>query len=116
VAAHAQLGRRSREAVVVAALARHLADVGDMTGAGRDGAIARGDLVGRAIWRATTTHDEREPEGEDEAEREVASGDDQPACHGRDPIGWQSRHGSAFIGTRDDHPGGCGLPPTPPTL
>ena len=43
------------------------------------------------------------------------------SAHGRAPsapsapLGWHSRHGSSVRLRRLDHPGGCGLPPGPPT-
>ena len=40
----------------------------------------------------------------------------QARLHGVPPAGWHIRHGIAPIGCRLDQPGGCGLPPGPPTL
>ena len=42
--------------------------------------------------------------------------DDRNADHGLLPMAWHKRHGIELSGKRLDHPGGCGLPPTPPTL
>ena len=39
----------------------------------------------------------------------------QCAQRHREPTGWQSLQGIADIGSWLDQPGGCGLPPTPPT-
>lgn len=54
--------------------------------------------------------------------RGVARGDRDEHAHARHrarshlaPTGWHSLHGIADVGSRLDHPGGCGLPPTPPT-
>ena len=45
-----------------------------------------------------------------------AGGTEQRARpHQRAPSVWHIRHGIAPSDTRLDHPGGCGLPPTPPT-
>jgi hypothetical protein len=75
VAALADLGRRRRESgVAVARLARDLADVRDVTGTGRDGAIRRRHLLGHAIVPRSAASD-REHDQEEHAR------------HGRDPIG-----------------------------
>ncbi len=93
-------GRRCEAAIPVALGARHLADVRGVTGALLHVAIRDRHLLGndRARTAARDEHDE-----------------DRDADHGRDPIGWQSRHGIAATGSRLDQPGGCGFPPTPPT-
>lgn len=102
VAARADLERGRREAAVAVALrARDLADVCDVAGAVLHAEIRDRHLLGKAAIARTAArhqHDEdREPD------------------HGREPIGWQSRHGIAASGIRLDQPGGCGLPPTRPT-
>ncbi len=77
--------------------------MGGMACALGDVEIARRDLLGRDVVGAAAAA------GDDERE-------DEEAGHGRDPVGWQSRHGIALSEIRLRHPVGCGLPPTPPTL
>jgi len=104
VAALADVRRRRREAAVaMAGLARDLADVRDVTGARRDLVIRRRNLLRDAVFAGRAAPDREH----DHHER---------AHHGRDPIGWHSRHGIDDSGTRLDQPAGWGLPPTPPTL
>lgn len=103
VARVAQIFRRHGVRGVVAARAGNLVlgDMRDVAGAvanrhPRGGDVARDDEG----FVAAGSDDERH--------------DDKRAGH-RAPSGWQSRHGMALIGWRLDHPGGCGLPPMPPT-
>jgi hypothetical protein len=103
VTARAHLGRRRREPrLAVTRFARDLANVRDVARACGDVVIARRNLLGPAIGGRSASNDEDRKH--------------ENMLHGRDPIGWHKRHGNALSETRLDHPGGCGLPPTPPTL
>ena len=74
VTARAHVGRRRREArLAVTCFARHLADVRDVARACGDLAIARGDLLERAVTARSASHD--------------ADHEHEDALHGRDPIG-----------------------------
>jgi hypothetical protein len=111
----AQVRRGHGEAEVPVAIAtRHvrLTDVDRVAGAGPHVLPGRGDVLrwrvlASAVAVAGREH-ERDREQADAADREGA------APH-RAPIGWHIRHGIAVSGCRLDQPGGCGLPPTPPT-
>lgn len=86
-------GRRREPALAVALAARDLADVLHVARARAHLEVGRGDVLCRALVAAAA------------AERE--HGDDEDArLHGRAPISWHRRHGSAVIGCRLDHPGG----------
>ncbi len=102
MALHTQLGRRRHEtSIAVAFRARELAHVRRMTRALADLAVGRGHLLGQAVIAGSAAGRDRD--------------EDEPPGH-RAPIGWQSRHGIAPSGSLLDQPGGCGVPPTPPTL
>jgi hypothetical protein len=102
VAELADLGCRFREAALAVTLgALDLTDVDDVPRTRGNIVIRRRHLLGRTMLARTRAGDEQ------------CEHDD--ADHGRDPIGWHSRHGIADSGKRLDQPAGCGLPPTPPT-
>jgi len=91
--------RRCRERVAVAVAARELADVGLVSRRFANIRPHGGHLFGdAAVVRA------RAPDQRQHHER----------LH-RVPAGWHIRHGIAVSGCRLEKPGGCGLPPTPPT-
>ena len=103
VAALADLRRRRGEpALAVALAARDLADVLHVARARAHLEVGRGDVLGLALLESTAAErDERD--------------DEDDRLHGRAPISWHRRQGSAVIGCRLDQPGGWMLPPTPPT-
>jgi hypothetical protein len=118
VAAGADLERRRRKAVVAVAIATGdaaRAHVGGMAGALANVAPGERHVARRGLALARTgareqARGQREHRGH--AQRAERSSHRALRC---EPTGWQSRHGSAVSGRRLDQPGGCGLPPTPPT-
>jgi hypothetical protein len=104
VTRRADLERWERKTgVSVTCRARDLTDVRDVARARGDLVVRRGHLGGRTLVSASAAEcDHRER--------------DRRTHHGREPIGWHNLHGIAEAGSLLDHPAGCGLPPTPPTL
>ncbi len=103
VALRAEFGWWRREAsIAVTGGARDLPDVDGVTCTCLDERVGRGDLFGHRLGATAAAQRDHEDR-------------DRVAHQGREPIGWHIRHGSAPSGTRLDQPGGCTVPPIPPT-
>lgn len=104
VALLAQLVRRRAEPIAVTLAASHmvLPDVDRVTRTLAHLAPRRRDVLQLVRPLSTAGDGQHEPRT------------CEPARH-RAPIGWHIRHGIDDSGCRLEYPGGCGLPPTPPT-